>query len=231
MNRSSRHRLFMQQDMFCVVLRFWAPSIHSLIFPFGPASPTLKDTFLLIGLPILGEEMTILLDAIGLLLPVHEYIICLVSGKPSTEILPLARVMVSRRIFALGTMLLAYTYHSFRQAVTDLPCLKLAVTYGLFNFGGLPTFLHFDLSHDGLPLKALKAQILADFIVQVTNMGEERIELKSWDMFLDGASNEKGASIRIILKELSKEYKAIIISLELAHEVRPRISESSVIRP
>eukprot|EP00257_Ricinus_communis_P025279 XP_025012693.1 uncharacterized protein LOC112534490 [Ricinus communis] len=37
-------------------------------------------------------------------------------------------------------------------------------------------------------------------------MGEERIELKSWDMFLDGASNEKGASIRIILKELSKDW-------------------------
>ncbi|EEF42785.1 conserved hypothetical protein [Ricinus communis] len=67
-----RHQMSMEQDLLCAALRFWSPSKHSFIFSFGPDSLTLKDILFLINLPVLDEEMGILLDARDPLLPAHK---------------------------------------------------------------------------------------------------------------------------------------------------------------
>ena len=43
-------------------MRFWVPSINSFIFPFGLASITLRDVFLLTGLPMIGPDALCLID-------------------------------------------------------------------------------------------------------------------------------------------------------------------------
>ena len=49
-------------DMMSTALRFWSKDLNSFVFPFGPASITLKDISIFTGLHVEGLEAVCLLD-------------------------------------------------------------------------------------------------------------------------------------------------------------------------
>ena len=49
-------------DFMSTTLRFWPKDLNSFIFPFGPASITLRDISIITGLPVEGSEVVCLLD-------------------------------------------------------------------------------------------------------------------------------------------------------------------------
>ena len=56
-------------DLMSTTLRFWSKELNSFIFPFGPASITLRDISIFTGLPVKGSEVICLLDVHDPLLP------------------------------------------------------------------------------------------------------------------------------------------------------------------
>ena len=59
-------------DLMSTTLRFWSKDLNSFIFPFDPASITLKDVSIFIGLPVEGSEVVCLLDVHDPSLPYLE---------------------------------------------------------------------------------------------------------------------------------------------------------------
>ncbi|EEF34129.1 conserved hypothetical protein [Ricinus communis] len=119
-----KHQISMEEDLLYVALKFWAPFIHSFIFLFRPTSLTFKDILFLISLLILGEEMTILLDARDPFLPaykvlINQYMICPISGKLLMEIPHLARAIVFGRTFVFGIMVLSCPFTSLTYGVLE----------------------------------------------------------------------------------------------------------------
>ena len=52
-----------QSNILCAAIRFWVPSVNSFVFPFGLASITLIDVFLLTGLPVIGPDAACAIEA------------------------------------------------------------------------------------------------------------------------------------------------------------------------
>lgn len=88
--------------------------------------------------------------------------------------------------------------------------------------------------------KALKAQILADFVTEFAGLEPSPVlKTETWDIFVDGASSQEGAGIGVWIRGPEKieicyaaklafqatnnaaEYEAIIKGLELAKEIGP----------
>ena len=88
--------------------------------------------------------------------------------------------------------------------------------------------------------KAIKAQALADFVVEMTQTEDERPVQYTWTLYVDGSLNSKGSGAGVILKgpnditlEYSlkfdfkatnnqAEYEALLAGLRLAKEVGAR---------
>ena len=51
-----------QSNILCAAMRFWVPSVNSFVFPFGLASITLRNVFLLIGLLVIGPDAPCLIN-------------------------------------------------------------------------------------------------------------------------------------------------------------------------
>jgi ribonuclease HI len=66
----------------------------------------------------------------------------------------------------------------------------------------------FDIHYESR--KALKAQVFADFLAEMTFPAEESLE--EWTVFVDGSSNSKGSGARIIIED----NKGIIVKISLA---------------
>ena len=49
-------------DLMSIALRFWSKGLNSFLFPFGPASTTMRDISILTGLLVEGLEVVCLLD-------------------------------------------------------------------------------------------------------------------------------------------------------------------------
>jgi hypothetical protein len=98
----------------------------------------------------------------------------------------------------------------------------------------------FDIGYESR--KALKAQILADFVAEMTAPASFSEEIDKWTIFVDGSSSSTGAGAGIILEngkgiviEVSltlsfptsnnqAEYKAFLTGLRLAEDVAQKKS-------
>jgi ribonuclease HI len=69
--------------------------------------------------------------------------------------------------------------------------------------------------------KALKAQVLADFIAEMTSSATE--SKNKWTIFVDGSSNSKGSGAGIILE--SEDGTLIEVSLELSFQTKNNQAE------
>jgi hypothetical protein len=96
----------------------------------------------------------------------------------------------------------------------------------------------FDIRYESR--KALKAQVLADFVAEMTAPAPSSEETEKWRIFIDGASSSTGARAGIILQngksvviEVSltlffptsnnqAEYEAFLAELRLAEDVRAK---------
>ena len=94
----------------------------------------------------------------------------------------------------------------------------------------------FDIHYESR--KALKAQVFADFLAEMTFSAEEKIE--EWTIFVDGLSNSKGSGAGVIIEngkgivvEISlglsfpvtnntAEYEAFLDGLRIAQDLRAR---------
>jgi hypothetical protein len=54
----------------------------------------------------------------------------------------------------------------------------------------------YDISYE--PRQAVKAQALAEFVAEMTHLGDQPRE--SWTIYVDGSSNPKGAGAGILIK-------------------------------
>ena len=54
-----------QSSILCAAIRFLAPSVNSFVFPFGLASITLRDVFVLTSLPMIGPDAACAIDTDG----------------------------------------------------------------------------------------------------------------------------------------------------------------------
>ena len=52
-----------QTNMVCAAKRYWVPSVNSFFFPFGLCSITLRNVFIITGLPIVGLDAPCLIDS------------------------------------------------------------------------------------------------------------------------------------------------------------------------
>ncbi|MCI48277.1 hypothetical protein A2U01_0069520, partial [Trifolium medium] len=68
----------------------------------------------------------------------------------------------------------------------------------------------FDIRYESR--KALKAQVLADFVAEMTSPTSPADEADKWTIFVDGASSSTGAGVGIILEN----ERGIIIEVSLA---------------
>ena len=50
--------------------------------------------------------------------------------------------------------------------------------------------------------KAIKAQVLADFVVEMTRIEDEWLIQHAWMLYVNGSSNRKGSGVGVIVKEL-----------------------------
>ena len=89
-------------------------------------------------------------------------------------------------------------------------------------------------------MKSHKAQVLVDFVVEMTKLEEESVIQREWTLYVDGSSNGKGSGAGIILEGPNDitlkyslkfnfwattnqvEYEALMVSLQLAKEVSAR---------
>ncbi|KAK2416131.1 maturase K [Trifolium repens] len=96
----------------------------------------------------------------------------------------------------------------------------------------------FDIRYESR--KALKAQVLADFVAEMTALAPASEEIEKWTIFVDGASSSTGAGAGIILEngkgiiiEVSltlsfptsnnqAEYEAFLAGLRLAEDIGAR---------
>ena len=85
--------------------------------------------------------------------------------------------------------------------------------------------------------KAIKAQALVNFVVEMTNSEVEQPIQHEWTLYMDGSSNGKGSGVGVRLKGLNDmileyslkfnfkainnqaKYEALIASLQLAKEI------------
>ncbi|XP_057760155.1 uncharacterized protein LOC130980501 [Arachis stenosperma] len=142
---------------------------------------------------------------------------------PKIEQLALALVVTARRLrhYFQSHTIVVRTNHPLRQILTKL------------ELAGRLTKWSIELSEFDIQFQirsALKAQVLADFITEMTP--DDHIE--TWELHVDGASSREGSGAGIILKEGSKvvaeqalqfhfsasnnqaEYEALIAGLKLA---------------
>ncbi|XP_057744562.1 uncharacterized protein LOC130962356 [Arachis stenosperma] len=142
---------------------------------------------------------------------------------PKIEQLALALVATARRLrpYFQSHTIIVRTNHPLRQVLTK-PELAERLTKWSIELS------EFDIQFQ--TRSALKAQILADFITEMTS--DEHIE--TWELHVDGASSREGSGAGIILKEGNKvvaeqslqfhfsasnnqaEYEALIAGLKLA---------------
>jgi ribonuclease HI len=79
------------------------------------------------------------------------------------------------------------------------------------------TLVEYDLSYE--PLRAMKGQVVADFIADHVVMSDDEtflVELKPWSMFFDGSVCGKGQGVGCVLVSPNRESFKIAIRLEHA---------------
>ncbi|RDY13193.1 hypothetical protein CR513_01922, partial [Mucuna pruriens] len=75
----------------------------------------------------------------------------------------------------------------------------------------------------------VKAQILADFIAELTPTGKVEQPSKGWIILVDGASNQKGSGAKILLKGPNRvsnnqaKYEALLVGIRLAEEIGAQV--------
>ena len=85
--------------------------------------------------------------------------------------------------------------------------------------------------------KAIKAQALADFLVEMTKPKQELVDQWNWMFYVDSSLNRKGSGVGVILEGLNDitldyslkfdfqttnnqvEYKALVVGLQLAKKI------------
>nr|XP_025638006.1 uncharacterized protein LOC112733303 [Arachis hypogaea] len=142
---------------------------------------------------------------------------------PKIEQLALALIITARRLrhYFQSHTIIVRTNQPLRQILTK-PELAGRLTKWSIELS------EFDIQFQ--PRSALKAQVLADFISEMTTDEQD----KSWELHVDGASSQEGSGAGIILKEGDKviaeqalqfhfpasnnqaEYEALIAGLKLA---------------
>ena len=96
----------------------------------------------------------------------------------------------------------------------------------------------FDLKYESA--KAVKGQIMVDFVTQHHKTSIDYIELMPWTLFFDGSSCKQGSGIGIVIisplgasfefalptepmiTNNQAEYEAILKGLQILHEVKPK---------
>ncbi|XP_057730619.1 uncharacterized protein LOC130945949 [Arachis stenosperma] len=146
---------------------------------------------------------------------------------PTIEKLALGLIMIARRLRHYFQMhpIIVRTGHPLRQILSK-PDLAGRMTKWAIELS------EFDISYQsrGSP----KAQRLADFVAEFTCKSEQN---KNWELYVDGASNENGCGVGILLKDdegvqaeqsikflfqttnNQAEYEALLAGLRLAKEV------------
>src|SRR3954463_7421462 len=80
----------------------------------------------------------------------------------------------------------------------------------------------FDIKYKGI--KALKAQVLADFVAEMAFPETTNNNARRWTLYVDGASSSTGSGARIILE--NREGTLIEVSLSLSHSQHPTTKPS-----
>ncbi|XP_072073815.1 uncharacterized protein [Arachis hypogaea] len=145
------------------------------------------------------------------------------------EILPLALLTSSRRLrqYFQGHQVVVRTDHGIRQVLQKPDLAGRMMTWAI-------ELSQYDLRYE--PRHAIKAQAMADFLVEVTRDPTEDTDTQ-WKLHVDGASNQMSGGAGIILESLTgviyeqsvkfefpvsnnqEEYEALLGGLILAWEV------------
>ncbi|XP_057734574.1 uncharacterized protein LOC130950023 [Arachis stenosperma] len=145
------------------------------------------------------------------------------------EKLALALLTSSRRLrqYFQGHQIAVRTDQGIRQVLQKLDLAGRMITWAI-------EFSQYDLRYE--PRHAIKAQAIADFLVEVTRDPTEETGIR-WRLHVDGASNQKSGGARIILESPTgviyeqsikfefpisnnqAEYEALLGGLTLAREV------------
>ena len=93
------------------------------------------------------------------------------------------------RQYFLAHIVIVRTYQPIRQILGRLDVVGWMMKWSL-------ELSEFDIHYESK--KALKAQVFADFLAEMTFPAEENSE--EWTIFIDGSSNSKGSGARIIIE-------------------------------
>ncbi|XP_015953775.1 uncharacterized protein LOC107478141 [Arachis duranensis] len=153
---------------------------------------------------------------------------------PKIEQLALALVTTARRLrhYFQSHTIIVRTDQPLRQILTRPELAGRLIKWAI-------ELSEFDIQYE--PRKTLKSQVLADFILEMTN-DTQNIEV-NWSIHVDGALNKEGSGAGVLLKEEDKvvaeqslqfrfnasnnqaEYEALLAGLKLALQLQiPRIT-------
>ncbi|XP_057760072.1 uncharacterized protein LOC130980403 [Arachis stenosperma] len=153
---------------------------------------------------------------------------------PRIEQLALALVTTARRLrhYFQSHTVIVRTDQPLRQILTRPELAERLIKWSI-------ELSEFDIQYESR--KALKSQILADFVSKMTN--ETQHTVANWSIHVDGASNREGSGAGVLLKEGDKviaeqslqfrfnasnnqaEYEVLLVGLKLAQQLRiPQIT-------